>query len=318
MGNSHNCRNGLELCSALDNTNLIPLNTGEPTYRTRPESPPSIIDLTFVSQNLFNITSWGVWNDSLGSDHFPVVSSLGTAIASCLSHKSNLKRVDWISFSNNLSESIKGKNGTLNSSDIDCLSKYKAFGKSVDEAVTAASPPSRPPKNLTHSKNKRKTFVPAPWWDADSDASIEERRLTLASYRRRRNAVNYMNLNRIEAKTRRTLNAARRNNFRKFCEILDRTTPISRVWRIVQCFKNKYTQPANASCSGDSDTIQKLHSLAEEMLPPTVFFDSFPENFQKKGFLQAPFSEAELSIALTLVKTKSFPGLDNCFSIIFA
>ena len=108
-GSLHNCRNGLELCSALDNTNLITLNTGEPTYRTRPDSPPSIIDLAFVSQNLFNISSSGVWNYSLGSDHFPVVLSLGisTPIASYVSHKYNFKRIDWLAFSNNLSDSIQ-------------------------------------------------------------------------------------------------------------------------------------------------------------------------------------------------------------------
>ena len=76
-------------------------------------------------------------------------------------------------------------------------------------------------------------------------------------------------------------------------------------------FKNKYTEPTNASCSGDRETIQALHTLAEEMLPPTVFLDSFPENFQKNEFLEAPFTEAELSIALTSVKTKSSPVLDK-------
>ena len=84
-----------------------------------------------------------------------------------------------------------------------------------------------------------------------------------------------------------------------------------RVWRVIKCFKNKYTQPANASCWGDRETIQKLYALAEEMLPPTAFFDTFPQSFQENEFLEAPFTEAELSTALTSVIIKSSLDLDK-------
>ncbi|XP_033223148.1 uncharacterized protein LOC117176886 [Belonocnema kinseyi] len=223
-GSTRVCQNGEALCTALDDLDFISLNNGKSTYVNRPNESPLILDLTFISpqlftfcahDNLFNIISWVLWTDSLGSDHFRVVPRLGI------------------------------------STPIACM----------DEAVTAGCPPSRPPKNVTHSKAEKNKYIPAPWWDAECDPAIEERKSALAACRRRRIEVNYTHLNKIEAKTRRIL-------FRQ--------------------------------------TIQKLHSLAEEMLPPTVFFDSFPDNFQKNEFLETPFTESEIFTALTSPDIQSF------------
>ncbi|XP_033218359.1 uncharacterized protein LOC117173824 [Belonocnema kinseyi] len=312
-GSSHYCRGGMELCSALDKTDPITLNTDEPTFRTRPGRPPSIIDLTFVYMNLYTLSSWGVWNDSLGSDHFPVISSIGVSVtkAPFQSHRYKFKRINWFSFSSKLSESISQDAELSESTNSDCISKYEAFVKSVDEAVLAACQRAKPAVDVHRVGPPGRCFIPAPWWGESCDVAVKERKAALTTFRRLRNDASYINLYRIEVKTTCTLKSARRINFRKFCETLDRSTPISRVWRVVKCFKNRYKQPAYAFCSVDRSTIENLHALAEELCPPTAFFDSLPKNFPRNEFLEAPFIEIKLSITLASLKTKCSPGLDR-------
>ena len=122
-------------------------------------------------------------------------------------------------------------------------------------------------------------------------SGVSETKKAVTTFRQQSDYSNYLNLKRVEAMTKRTLNTARRNSFRAFCDNLDRTTPHSRVWRTIKIFKNRFTQPAIASCSADREVIAHLNSLIEEICPPTVFNDQFPTNFRDNPFLQAPFSE---------------------------
>ena len=139
----------------------------------------------------------------------------------------------------------------------------------------------------------------------------------MTTFRQQFDYPNYLNLKRVEAKTKRTLNTARRNSFRAFCDNLDRTTPHSRVWRTIKIFKTRFTQPTIASCSADREVIAHLNYLIDEICPPTVFNDQFPTNFRDNPFLQAPFSESEFDIVITSLKIKSSPGLDKIdFNII--
>ena len=109
------------------------------------------------------------------------------------------------------------------------------FLKEVDAAVLASAPQ---PEHRSHSptdnnritqSNKKRTFVPTPWWNDQCDKAIVEKRAATAAFRRLLNYKNYISLHKIEAKTRRTLNSARRTAFRSFCESIDRMTQISRI-----------------------------------------------------------------------------------------
>ena len=119
--------------------------------------------------------------------------------------------------------------------------------------------------------------------------------MATAAFRRLSNYENYISLHKIEAKTRRTLNSGRRIAFRSFCESIDRMTPLSRIWRTVHCFKNRFLQAVVASCSADRKVIDKLHLLAEDMCPsgtcPTASYDFHPENFRNNAFLEARFNK---------------------------
>lgn len=313
-GSSRSCQNGEALYSSLENTDLICLNNGKTTFVSRPNDSQSILDLTFVSSQLFICSSQDVWDDSMGSDHYPVITKLDVQIpiSKFYSHKYNLKKTDWHLFSTNLKNSLNSRAEDISPST-DPITSYNTFVQCVDHAVLSASPKGSQ-SNLIGSnkgKSKSKQFIPAPWWNEDCDKAIQDRREASIKFRKTSNYVNYLEYKKCEAKAKRTLNESRRKSFRNFCNSLNRNTSISKVWRVIRSFKNRFSQPVTASCSADTETIKKLQELTIEMCPPTTFHDSFPENFNSNNFLEAPFNISEFNMAISSLKLKSSPGLDK-------
>ena len=67
---------GLLIEKWLEENNLIALNNGEPTYHRITSNIYTSIDLGIVTPDLINDTTFYVHDDSWGSDHFPIFTSL--------------------------------------------------------------------------------------------------------------------------------------------------------------------------------------------------------------------------------------------------
>lgn len=269
------------------------------------------MDFTFVTSNLFTCSSWNVLDDPLGSDHFPILSSLGITIpiASFSSHKYNLRKINWPLFSTILRTSIETNLNTLNTDDP--ISDYNNFVELVDMSIKAVCPQQKNTNTSKNATSSRKSFVPTPWWNNKCDEAIKNRKLAFKNYKKLSNYSNFLIYKKAEAIAKRTLSEARRESFKNFCDSLDRHTPLTKVWSVIKSFKNRFTQPPTDSCSADKETIEKLHSLVDELYPPIVFHDNFPSNFDNNPFLESPLSLSELSIVIKSCKTKSSPGLDK-------
>lgn len=63
----------------LDSTNLCVINDGSSTRRTSPLQNVSAPDLTLISPGLVPFISWFVLVNSFGSDHLPILISLGNS-----------------------------------------------------------------------------------------------------------------------------------------------------------------------------------------------------------------------------------------------
>lgn len=60
----------------VDDEGLTILNTGAITRHARSPMTPSALDLGIVSAGLSLDTDWKVYDDSMGSDHFPTIIGL--------------------------------------------------------------------------------------------------------------------------------------------------------------------------------------------------------------------------------------------------
>jgi exonuclease III len=71
-GSSHNSSRGKTIESIIDRNNLIILNTGHPTY-FQSNAHPSAIDLSICTSNISTKIHWNICNNSMGSDHHPIL-----------------------------------------------------------------------------------------------------------------------------------------------------------------------------------------------------------------------------------------------------
>lgn len=72
----HVCR----LQEVQEDRSLIVLNNGSPTTIQGKHRSPSSIDLTIFSPNVSDIIDWALKEESLGSDHLPIIVSLNSHV----------------------------------------------------------------------------------------------------------------------------------------------------------------------------------------------------------------------------------------------
>ena len=91
---------GRELCSAVLDCGLTPLNDSLPTYLSAPGRSGGNLDLVFISSSRVGVASVSVTDDTFGSDHFLVLGKLGLTprYARSTSNRINTKNVDWVRF----------------------------------------------------------------------------------------------------------------------------------------------------------------------------------------------------------------------------
>ena len=199
-GSARACQNGIFFCAAIDDSDLISFNNGKSTFVNRPNESPSILDLTFISPHLFTSISHDVWDDALGSDHYPVATRLGVQVpvSKYYSHKYSLKGMNLTLFSSVLRNLIDSRSSDGLLSAEDPQKNYNTFVECVDEAVLTACAPSAASRNgnsgTCYSILPRnfKPFVPAPWWNGSCDDAVRDRRRAIIEFRKHSDYKNYI------------------------------------------------------------------------------------------------------------------------------
>jgi len=77
MGCKYENSAGENLSHVIDNHNLIILNNRSFSTFLHPTSKHSIIDLTLISEEIAPLCNSYVGFDTLGSDHFPIFTTIG-------------------------------------------------------------------------------------------------------------------------------------------------------------------------------------------------------------------------------------------------
>nr|CAH7716653.1 unnamed protein product [Callosobruchus chinensis] len=137
------------IVNVLNQTDLVILNDGSPTKISRTQTKPAI-DLTLVSPDIVNKTTWKVLPDTLGSDHFVILISINASSQRTLpmifpKTKWNTRKADWTMYQI-ISETYFSNART----DFDNINdKYNHFIAGIESAATASIPIKKPfqPKN---------------------------------------------------------------------------------------------------------------------------------------------------------------------------
>lgn len=300
-GSSKNDSNGNAVLRAVDATGLAILNNGKPTRLVNSQSNLiSAVDLTLASPNIAGDCVWDVLDDSLGSDHFPIVIEFDKKFQRKFntifpSSKWNVTNTDWDSFRSGLVPFFQNPPVVHSAQE-----GYNYFVNSVNRVAERNFKIKVP----FCPKNKHPV-----WWDDECTQAVNNRKKALALYKESGSFENYLNCRKVMAQTKRLLKTKARSSWRAFCSELNYNNPSAEVWRQVKLMKNCVSQNCRKLPSDE-----KLAEFFHQLAPDSVICEPIKNNSKAPGsnnpFLK-PLSFLELENILTRSRSTTAPGMDN-------
>ena len=323
-GSRRNCSNGNVIVDNLDFENIILLNDHSPTYMKTSASEISFsnIDLSFSSTAIAMLSNWYVSDDKRGSDHFPIVLEVNTRLTPSIKpdYRYNLKKMDWTKFT----ELLNKKKPFFNSDEflgLDPIARYDSFINFINESILQSLP--RAKANLSASSNNIKVKANrgnvksnCVWWNKDCDKVVRQRKAALLSIRHKFTMERFIEVNRTEALTRKTLKEEKKKSWMQFCESVSPNTKITDFWRKIKMFKNaanRNQESGNLKAQEESimRTIEDLCAPKSDIRRSLKDVVDIEDDTSYRNFLSDPFSFEELDFILDSLKVKSAPGADK-------
>jgi exonuclease III/ribonuclease HI len=305
-GSSHFNPRGQVIQDFLDANDLVVLNTGSPT-RFGPNSS-SCLDVTVASQNISTNCSWATFNDTLGSDHCPTITTLNLNNYRNLANNINVPKLIPRNINRKLFQ--KKLEERLVNLPNDLASNYEVFTNEVFESASIRNNP----------RCIRKAVA---WWSADCSRAVARRRLAFGRYKSNPSIANWNNLKIEERTCKYILKHAKKGGWRKKCEALSYKTRVGSMWILLNCFKGHGNISRSLSMPGNWADSYALYLIGP--IGPINTFDNVNWVFRDSAldlnsvsFLLNDFSLEELEVSLNIAKNKA-PGLDQInFSVLKA
>ena len=218
-GSLKNDSNGLIIEKAMENGNLVCLNTGTGTRLDEHSGNTSCLDLTWTSNNIAAKCVWEVLDNNWGSDHFPILIDCGVQFPQAnppFTPKWSIKRADWGIFHEECKTNIL--HPELDQS-IDTI--YEIFIDQLSIALNNSIPKTKPPL-----KNKH----PVIWWNVECEQAVKEKRLALKTVRRTRLPKDYIEYKKKRAICRRIINQTKRISWQDYCTAINPQTSTKCIW----------------------------------------------------------------------------------------
>ncbi len=214
-------RKGEQVAGIISDSNLVLLNDGSPTRIDDSTGNLSVLDLSLVSPAISGSCQWQTIDDSLGSDHFPIIIKFSSdTVMQPSAPKFNVKRADWKAFTRGVNIEIVGE--TIDD-------KVNSVKDSILQAATATIP-----KTSTISAKHR-----VPWWTPDCRRVLCERNRAYRLFKTHISDENFRKYKLARARARRTLRQAKRDSWRSFVSIINSETPLTQVWSTVNKLNKK-------------------------------------------------------------------------------
>ena len=285
---------GDNLASLIDDLNLTILNDGTETRLTHGNNYPSIVDLSLVSASLSSHFNYEVLEDSLGSDHFPILithNSPGGNTPQNFNPRFKTENADWMLFGQIIQNKFNSAPVQLSS-----LSRYKFLESSIIEAANVSIPQT---KLSTKSS-------PKCWWNLECQEIIQQRKKAHKKYKLNPILNNFIELKRLQAKAKYIIKTAKRESWNKFCSSINPNTSPKDIW-------NKIKRISGSVIRNKSPiSPEVINNFLDKLAPPNVSqlpIIQTPLN-NSPDVLADPFSFNELVRALISSKDSS-PGLDR-------
>jgi ribonuclease HI len=316
---------GIIIDELIDKHKFVVLNTGQPT-RLHYTGTMSHLDISLASGRLSSKCTWGVLDNSFGSDHLPTFIKIGEK-ASCQNStqsKFKLSTANWEVFKDNcrklLTRSAVSKDVNVFQRDLS-----EAIIKAAEQSIKQTKPPS-------WRSRRTKTL---PYWNDQIDEAIKARNQARIKMIATRDPADCDNYFKLKGLAQYTLKNAARDSWHNYCDTLQSTTRLSAVWAMsrkmngIKANKNipnltqngleidtnfkkaEYFANTFSKVSSDQNYSEKFknHKKDIETNHRHLFQDDGPQ--VKNQHLNELFDFHEMVKAIKQAKKQSSPGKDR-------
>jgi len=248
-GSAQTDRNGEVLEGLLDDYGLVSLNTGDGTF-IKQQGDCSHPDLTIVSGRLAAKSSWTVINDSLGSDHLPILVTLNERMSHQPSQRVTwaMKRADWTAFGASCDESLSPVE-----TDETAEEHYHRFTNAVLRAANDAIPKRKP----------RRVGRTVPFWNQRCSDAVRDRNRARNRMNRTRLLADCIEYRRLKGVVQRVIKDESKTHWETYCSHLTTSTKLGTVWRMAKRMSGGNVNHTTPSLRVNGGLLQSNEETAE-------------------------------------------------------
>ena len=287
------------------------------------------IDLSLVSPDLVPLASWETLEDTLGSDHLPIIicfkdkqRSLNDDINDDFIPKFNYKKADWDKFQNILAAQDFDKDINNNVNDM-----YEAFKKILLKAADLSIP--RKKGNQTSNIKKYNGNV---WWNDTCEKAVMNKKEKYKSYIKDKTKERFAEMKKAKNYCNMIINREKTEYWNSFCtKEVTGHKDLNKIWKKISDIKNCTRSPnyplkignnkflsakekaetfvdvfsKNSRYEGLSSHCKKHREKEESQF---IYTDPTPQN---DIYINAPITITEIKNAISATKnTKCSVGID--------
>jgi len=230
--------NGKTLSRAIEANNLIILNDRSSPTLLHPSAKHSIIDLVLASENAALLCCSYTILDTMGSDHFPVCTTIDDNfyVKNVFLYKLRINNNDLDSLYHSLCNSIDNLKNLISDTNDNPPLAYTYLESHIKNHLYSFFPPgSRYPR----SRSSRQKPLSPPWWNEKCQSAISERKESVRRYLAHPSPANYLAYKRSKSQCSKILKKQKKLGWKKYCTLFDHKTPTSEIWHLIKNFTKR-------------------------------------------------------------------------------
>lgn len=275
---------GTILETLITESDCVVLNDGIGTF-IKNNGGLSPLDLTIIDKSLSSNSSWLVIDDDLGSDHFPILTTLNVRHSSNSSNRIhyNFNKANWPDYRTYIEQNLD---------NIVVTDNVDATLSSIVELITASADKTIPKSSPFCGKSQ------VPYWNKECDLAVKKKNRWRRKADKTKLLSDFIEYKKQKAICQRKIRTRQREYWHDYCSSLNSNSDLGKVWRMLKRMKGVGREPIpslkglNSVYSSDSD---KANALANQFANVSSSSNHSQEFIDYKGTFEQEHNE-EISV----------------------